>query len=830
MAETRFVVTIRDDIAAEMHRLRIDDRVAEIDVSRFLELLSRKYRHLSGLSLRAFVGDRELDPGDKVAEALGSGLEGGVVVRVALDITEEVDVEPPSAADATVGPARGSGPVSSTPPAGPPSVTADRIATTLLSLIASTPARFHEKNRRVLDRVVAGRDEFARMGPILVNWCDDDFACFDEDQRGELKKSLVWFVLAAAENPRDAAYSAVLAASHVTDLLPWDDVSFCVALSTVVNSLHRHVRGGEGTAHMQRALARLKTTPGLPADVRETLGTTHDSLWKGRPEAGPAKSASRDDDLPGRSWTDRDQVASRDSLPTIITRSRKHESLDLLAQSRGRVALLIDLENLVYGLRAQYGDDQVNRLMNYGALYRFASEFGDVCIVNAYADWKYRIMNQFQRDLYDHGVELIHVIGKGRKNAADLRMAIDLTAMLWTHPEIEVVVIVSGDRDFIEILKELRRHGKRIVGVANHYSVNRQFALLFDVFAPYREVLRRFAGDDGGSLRQAPDRRGEEGLSDLLFGDESAAEWGSRRSSGPLSEGSESDPGTVRQPTTIEDVADALREVFVESGGASLKGARIKPLLRSKLGAGFHERDFGFSSMSALLRAIPAVARIVEVEGGGDVVVLRADSSLDDAAVENLLEGAAMATVDPIRALVKESGLGAYRYETDRRRRREILATIHGALTAGDTFTWEGVCEAVCSVDTALSSTILSRYQSILYQSHLFTFEPGEAGGGGVPLRRRQARIDPRGESLDGLVRGYESGVVRKVLERIDRDVSLEEVRGLLGFAAEGFEVDDEGYCEALMAEARSAIAASGSNQDDAGRDPGPVSPDHRGG
>jgi uncharacterized LabA/DUF88 family protein len=841
MTENRFVVTVRDDIVGKVHRLRIDDRVLSFDVGRFLALLGRKYGHRSGLTPHAFVEGRPLDPSETVAEALRPCLDDiEVAVRVtATAVPEADDVDPPLAAEAATDvrevATEDSGDTSSAQATESRAVAAVRIANTLLSLLGRTPARFHEKNRRILDRTTAQRSDFARMGPILVNWCDDDFARFDEGERRELIETLVWFVRAAAEDPQDAAYSAVLAVSHVPGRLPWDDESFRVVLSTVVQSLPRHVRGGEGTAHVQRALGRLKGFPGLPDDVRKVVEDTHGSLWKGLPDVDSAESASlgRDerDEERRRSRRERDRGAQRDPVPDMVSRSRGIGAPTLLPPSRGKVALLIDLENLIYGLRAQYGDDQVTERMNYGALYRFAREFGDVSIVNAYADWKYRIMNQFQRDLYNHGVELVHVIGKGRRNAADLRMAIDLTAMLWTHPEIEVFVIVSGDRDFIEILKELRRRGKRVVGIANHYSINRDFALLFDFFASYKEVCRRFGKEDSNSGWGELDRRQNEREVDTISGDERSggesrggeddngaggSDDSRDRSQAPRDE-SRSDLQDVRTPITLDDVADTLRQIFVENGNDLLKGARIKPLLRSKLGNDFHERDLGYSSMSALLRALPAVARVYAVKGGGDVFVLPADSSRDAAAVEDLFGGEEVLPIDPLRALVKESGLGSYRFETDRVRRREILATIHDAITAWATFTWEAIYEKVRTTDAALSPTIVSRYQSILYQSGMFAFEQGATPGDGIPLKKRPAKVSPQGELFEGFMRAYEKGVVSKALEHLGHDVGVDSIRGLLGFVGDGFEVDDEGYCEALIEEAKAASASSDS--DDAEED-----------
>ena len=159
----------------------------------------------------------------------------------------------------------------------------------------------------------------------------------------------------------------------------------------------------------------------------------------------------------------------------------------------GRVALLIDFENLVRAVDEEYIDCE--------AVFRLADEYGRVLVANAYADWRMKDVNQHQTDLYGLGIELVHVMGHRRgalvKNAVDVKMAVDAVSLMSSLPHIDVYVIVSGDRDFIHVLKELRRHGKTVIGVSPNSAVSRDFSSLCDRFLRYEALTSADAAGEG---------------------------------------------------------------------------------------------------------------------------------------------------------------------------------------------------------------------------------------------------------------------------------------------------------------------------------------------
>ena len=111
------------------------------------------------------------------------------------------------------------------------------------------------------------------------------------------------------------------------------------------------------------------------------------------------------------------------------------------------VGLFIDFENLIYGLVDRYGEQGAYELFKVQFLFDFTLRYGEVAYALAYADWRMRAVNQWQVDLYGRGVELIHVLGRGGKNAVDIKMAVDLVELSFTHPHIDTYVLVFATLD-----------------------------------------------------------------------------------------------------------------------------------------------------------------------------------------------------------------------------------------------------------------------------------------------------------------------------------------------------------------------------------------------
>ncbi len=131
-------------------------------------------------------------------------------------------------------------------------------------------------------------------------------------------------------------------------------------------------------------------------------------------------------------------------------------------------ALFLDFENIYYYLREEFVDPPnlnaaiLELLRNLR--HHLQDELGlDAIISNAYADFE-RVGSTPQGALFLMGVDTKNVLGTDHKNAADMRMCIDALEVLYTRPEIQSFVLVTGDRDYIPLIQHLRRKARHVLG------------------------------------------------------------------------------------------------------------------------------------------------------------------------------------------------------------------------------------------------------------------------------------------------------------------------------------------------------------------------------
>lgn len=138
-----------------------------------------------------------------------------------------------------------------------------------------------------------------------------------------------------------------------------------------------------------------------------------------------------------------------------------------------QVAVFIDYQNLIQGIKASYG---LRANVDWNRIFNYAAKMGRVAVRRAYADWS--VESNKQDEILGQGVELIHLNRKRGKNAINIRIVIDTLELFYfemssfTH-----LLLVSGDGDFTELAQRMRLHGKIIVGMglstaSNPYLVN----------------------------------------------------------------------------------------------------------------------------------------------------------------------------------------------------------------------------------------------------------------------------------------------------------------------------------------------------------------------
>lgn len=148
-----------------------------------------------------------------------------------------------------------------------------------------------------------------------------------------------------------------------------------------------------------------------------------------------------------------------------------------------RIALFLDYENLAIGAREAYGR------LDFRPIADALAERGRVVVRRAYADWS--MFDEDRRELTRHHVELIEIpqrMGMVRKNAADIKMAVDAIELSFERDYITTFVLGTGDSDFTPLVHKLRELNKRVIGLGIEASTSAMLPPACDEFLFYERL------------------------------------------------------------------------------------------------------------------------------------------------------------------------------------------------------------------------------------------------------------------------------------------------------------------------------------------------------
>lgn len=130
-------------------------------------------------------------------------------------------------------------------------------------------------------------------------------------------------------------------------------------------------------------------------------------------------------------------------------------------------ALLIDYDNIYASLVNQYdydrSDAQLRSVEIVGNTISHMTESLKISpiIRQAFADWG---MNpDVPNELYTMGIRAIHVKGVRGKSSADIELSLRLQDIMLTREDIDALVVLSGDRDYLPIAQRAQERGKQVM-------------------------------------------------------------------------------------------------------------------------------------------------------------------------------------------------------------------------------------------------------------------------------------------------------------------------------------------------------------------------------
>jgi uncharacterized protein (TIGR00288 family) len=160
-------------------------------------------------------------------------------------------------------------------------------------------------------------------------------------------------------------------------------------------------------------------------------------------------------------------------------------------------ALLIDFDNVTLGVRSEF-TKELRTLLNSDIIR------GKVAVQRAYADW--RRYPQYIVPLSESSIDLIFApaFGSVKKNATDIRLAIDAMELVFTRPEIGTFILLSGDSDFSMLVIKLKEYGKYVIGVGIRESASDILIQNCDEYYSYSDLAGLTKEADTPSTQRDP--------------------------------------------------------------------------------------------------------------------------------------------------------------------------------------------------------------------------------------------------------------------------------------------------------------------------------------
>ncbi len=273
-----------------------------------------------------------------------------------------------------------------------------------------------------------------------------------------------------------------------------------------------------------------------------------------------------------------------------------------------RIALFMDFENLAIGAR----EDLKGAKFNMKPVADALAERGRVVVRRAYADWN--LFEDSRRMLAEHHVEMIEIpqrMGANRKNAADIKMAVDAIELSFERDYITTYVIATGDSDFTPLVHKLRELNKRVVGIGLRGSTSAMLPPACDEFLFYDSL-------EGVDVPQRSRSR--------------------RRGAATSPEAPAVVAESADEPADLDQLITQTLAGLQRSGDTVVRASGLKRALLRK-DPTFNEADHGYRTFGELLRNLSSRSVIELADSGsrGDPeVTFKASGGQDEKAFDLL--------------------------------------------------------------------------------------------------------------------------------------------------------------------------------------------------
>ncbi len=236
-------------------------------------------------------------------------------------------------------------------------------------------------------------------------------------------------------------------------------------------------------------------------------------------------------------------------------------------------------------------------VLDVAGIMQYANTLGEVVINKAYANWTNfwpysDVTNEYSMDLIQ-----LFPLGKNAKNGADIRLSLDIAEDLVLHPHVDIVILVSGDSDFIAIAQRVRQKHKRIIGLGVKETSNRYWQMSCNEFKLYRTIVAQY------------------GVKSMRYEEDEEETTTSSRSASAKTFVKSVKPKTPMEQRLLRRAIGALES---REGSPWIMRVKIKPMML-RLDPSFDEANHGYSNFTAFLEGCTDVIELKETNS--DVLI-----------------------------------------------------------------------------------------------------------------------------------------------------------------------------------------------------------------
>lgn len=200
----------------------------------------------------------------------------------------------------------------------------------------------------------------------------------------------------------------------------------------------------------------------------------------------------------------------------------RQSGLAATAASADRAAIFIDYDNLYHTLRNQSSRggsaaDYTFEIFNEVRRYLEEGDDTPTIFARAFADFV-RLSDggglDVQDRLYREGIDPVFTPTNAQSNASELKLCIDAVTVLNQQTEVRTIVIITGDRSYVPLVRSVRSTGRRILVAAVNPPAPGSTPSLGedDAYLDARNLLSQSSREDltsGGASTRSTTRRSQ---------------------------------------------------------------------------------------------------------------------------------------------------------------------------------------------------------------------------------------------------------------------------------------------------------------------------------